>query len=83
MKPGAVPEGRNIVLRYKDGRLNHISDTSPAYHPLYYVLLFPHGDRSWSYDIPKQAREQPDANNEDMAEDFVEVLVYFSYICCT
>lgn len=49
------------------------------------MLLFPHGDRSWSYDIPKQAREQPDADNEDMAEDFytnekyVTQREYFAY----
>ena len=45
---------RDIILhlrpQYYDGnylRLQHINEGHPAYAPLYYVLLFPHGEPGW------------------------------------
>lgn len=35
-----VTKGHDIILRYRDGCLNKISDSSPAYHPLYYCNGF-------------------------------------------
>ena len=34
-------DNRNVVLRAKEGRLEWISQNSPLYSALYYVLLFP------------------------------------------
>lgn len=31
--------------------LQRIDRNHPAYDPLHYVILFPHGDRGWSYDM--------------------------------
>ena len=37
-------EPRDIILRHRDGPLYRISDLHPAYVPLQYPLLFPHGE---------------------------------------
>ena len=60
---------RDIILRYKDGRLQRISDLSPLYHPLYYVLLFPTGERGWSFDIPKQTQRGINIDDNDIEVD--------------
>ena len=51
---GDTIPSHNIVVQYRGGGLQSIFDTSPLYLPLYYVLLYPRGERGWSYDIPKQ-----------------------------
>lgn len=38
---------RDILLRYRDGGLLHISEAHPAYACLHYVLLFPRGEHGW------------------------------------
>ncbi|ESK82929.1 transcriptional factor b3 [Moniliophthora roreri MCA 2997] len=35
----------------------HISDSHPAYAPLQYVLLFPHGEAGWHYGLLQRATE--------------------------
>jgi len=40
-------EVRDIVLRRRTGGLQRISDCHPAYAPLQYPLLFPHGENGW------------------------------------
>ncbi len=40
-------EPRDIVLQRRGGVLQHISDCHPAYAPLQYPLLFPHGENGW------------------------------------
>ncbi|EPT05482.1 hypothetical protein FOMPIDRAFT_1091844, partial [Fomitopsis schrenkii] len=37
----AVEAHRDILLRYRDGNLKHISNLHPLYSPLHYVLFFP------------------------------------------
>ena len=37
-------DNRNVVLRARGGRLEWISQNSPSYSALYYVLLFPKGE---------------------------------------
>ncbi|KAF8200376.1 hypothetical protein BJ912DRAFT_814430, partial [Pholiota molesta] len=46
------PQSRDIILRKHGGCLQHISELHPAYAPLQYVLLFPHGENGWHPDIP-------------------------------
>jgi hypothetical protein len=52
---GTAPERRDIVLRPRsqanEHRLSWINDGHPAYSPLHYVLLFPHGDHGWHRDL--------------------------------
>jgi hypothetical protein len=50
---GTAPERRDIVLcsRHDAHSLARINDGHPAYSPLHYVLLFPHGDHGWHRDL--------------------------------
>ncbi|KIK60171.1 hypothetical protein GYMLUDRAFT_168282, partial [Collybiopsis luxurians FD-317 M1] len=42
--PGEPTDHRDIILQLKAGHLKQIYETSPAYAPLHYVLLFPRGE---------------------------------------
>ena len=42
----------DIILRLQGGSLTHISHLSHAYSILYYILLFPNGEKGWHPDIP-------------------------------
>jgi len=50
---GTAPERRDVVLRLRSERnaLTRIDDGHPAYAPLHYVLLFPHGTNGWHRDL--------------------------------
>jgi len=50
---GTSPERRDIVLRERSdtNSLARIDDGHPAYAPLHYVLLFPHGTHGWHEDM--------------------------------
>jgi hypothetical protein len=50
---GTSPDRRDIILRRRSGeyRLTRIDDGHPAYSPLHYVVLFPHGDNGWHKDL--------------------------------
>ena len=50
---GTAPERRDIVLRpcHEGYSLARINDGHPAYSPLHYVLLFPHGSHGWHRDL--------------------------------
>ena len=47
-------EVRQIDFRLRGGGLQYINSCHSAYHPLQYVLLFPHGEPGWHPDIPLQ-----------------------------
>ena len=64
-----VIRGCDITLHYRDGCLNKIPDSSPAYYPLYYVLLFPRGECGWSHDIPKQVEDNNLRQEYDSEDD--------------
>jgi len=54
-------DNRDVVLRAREGRLEYISQNSPSYAALHYVLLFPKGENEWHPRIPihgAQLREQ-------------------------
>ena len=50
-------EPRDIILRHHDGPLYRISDLHPAYVPLQYPLLFPHGENGWHPEMRLQETE--------------------------
>jgi len=45
-------DNRYMVLRARGGRLECISQNSPSYAALHYVLLFPKGENGWHPRIP-------------------------------
>jgi len=56
-----VLDNRDMILQAKGGRLERISQNSPSYSALHYVLLFPKGENGWHPRIPicgAQLREQ-------------------------
>jgi hypothetical protein len=49
---------RDIVLHKKGGGIIRINEFNAAYDPLHYVLLFPHGDQGYHFNIkPNQLPE--------------------------
>ncbi|KZP24540.1 hypothetical protein FIBSPDRAFT_929756 [Athelia psychrophila] len=61
---GSQPtDSRDIILRLRwpDGPLQRISDGHPAYASLHYVLLFPHGEDGWHWELRMHdpEKEQP------------------------
>jgi hypothetical protein len=51
-------DGRDILLRPRDGGLQRISDLHSAYALLYYVLLFPLGTPGWHVNLKLQTPER-------------------------
>jgi hypothetical protein len=49
---GDDEDGRDIVVRMKDGYLKRIHETHPKYIPLQYPLLFPFGEDQYQEHIP-------------------------------
>jgi len=45
-------DNRDVILQAKGGQLECISQNSPSYATLYYVLLFPKGENGWHPRIP-------------------------------
>jgi len=45
-------DNRDVVLQAKGGQLEQISQNSPSYTVLHYVLLFPKGENGWHPRIP-------------------------------
>jgi len=45
-------DNRDVILRARGGRLERISQNSPSYAALHYVLLFPKGENGWHPRIP-------------------------------
>ncbi|KAI0769480.1 hypothetical protein BC629DRAFT_1642421, partial [Irpex lacteus] len=46
-----VTAGRDIILRARSGELQRIREGHQAYACLHYVLLFPHGEHGWHYNL--------------------------------
>jgi len=45
-------DNRNVVLQARGGQLEQISQNSPSYSALHYVLLFLKGENGWYPRIP-------------------------------
>jgi hypothetical protein len=68
---------RDITLHQRGVGLQRISDTLPAYDPLHFSLLFPHGERGWHLAI----RYQDDATNHNNNRvSCLEFVVYRLYL---
>lgn len=55
--PDGVPmegrDSRDIIIRKIGGGVHRISEWNPAYDSLHFVLMFPHGDPGFKWEIPK------------------------------
>jgi len=80
-------DNRDVVLRARGGQLEQISQNSPSYAALHYVLLFPKGENGWHPRIPicgAQLREQGEnARQRDREERACSQVVsnrcYYAY----
>jgi len=65
-------DNRDVVLRAREGRLERISQNSPSYAALHYILLFPKGENGWHPRIPicgAQLREQGENTRQRDGEE--------------
>jgi hypothetical protein len=66
---------RDVVVHCRDGGgpFQRVSESSGAYDPLYYVLLFPRGELGWHWDLPRVNRgNNRGRRNENNDEDNLE-----------
>ena len=54
LMPNDNVHNRDIILHYRDGGLQHISELHRGYDPLQYPLLFPHGTDGWHINLKLQ-----------------------------
>ena len=80
-------DNRDVVLQARGGQLEQISQTSPSYATLHYVLLFPKGENRWHSRIPicgAQLREQGENARQRDGEKWaglqvVSDMCYYAY----
>lgn len=64
---------RNVVIRYKNGRLEYIHDLNPAYDPMRFPILFPLGEPGWGlgmeYTTPGNGPTAPVTRRRDHNAD--------------
>ena len=80
-------DNRDVVLRARGGRLEYISQNSPSYAALHYVLLFPKGENGWHPRIPirgAQLRERGENTRQRDREEYAHSQVvsdrcYYAY----
>ena len=53
------PAKRSVMLRFREGGLYETDESSRAYDPLHFVLLFPCGDDGWHPYMPRSLAEIP------------------------
>ena len=83
---------RDILLELKSGFFKRIADTSPAYQPLAYPVLFPYGESGWHQNIPisgvnhtgalddNEEHDDHDDNGESTSKrKTVSLLEYYAY----
>ena len=51
--PDLATKGRDVVVEWQTGGLKRMNELNPAYDPLQYPLLFPHGTDGYRLDIPQ------------------------------
>jgi hypothetical protein len=59
---------RDIILHQQVGRLQRISDTHPAYDPVYFPLLYPHGALGWRLAVRYQGDPTSHSNRVSCRE---------------
>jgi len=80
-------DNRDVVLQAREGRLECISQNSPSYAALHYVLLFPKRENGWHPRIPiygAQLREQGENARQRDGEErahsqVVSDMCYYAY----
>jgi len=80
-------DNRDMVLQAREKRLEHISQNSPSYSALHYVLLFPKGKNRWHPRIPicgAQLRERGKNTRQRDREEHARLQVvsdtcYYAY----
>jgi hypothetical protein len=79
-KDGSQAHQRDIILHTCASGLQFIHDHHPAYAPLHYVLLFPHGTPSWMYDLPQLHNANDDNNATDNGRrKTISYVQFYSY----
>ncbi|POM57707.1 Helitron helicase-like protein [Phytophthora palmivora] len=48
----SAAEHGDVILNTRSGGFKRIFETSESYDPLQSPILFPYGERGWSYDLP-------------------------------
>jgi hypothetical protein len=67
--PASLGAPCDILLELKSGFFKQISDTSPAYQPLAYPLLFPYGESGWHPNIPIQGVHHAGGLDDNQEQD--------------
>jgi hypothetical protein len=70
-------DNRDIILRNRHNRLQRVSDAHPAYCCLRYVLLFPHGEHGWHYDV--QSLSTIDEGDDSQDQRRITQTRYYAY----
>ena len=65
---GKVPK-RSVVIRARGGGLHDIDETSRAFDPLHFVLLFPCGDDGWTTGLHKCPKGERRARRDNAVWD--------------
>ena len=60
MEPIAAPRG--MVIQYRSNRLQRIAESNAAYDPLYFHLMFPHGETEWHLQIARLQNPTPNSD---------------------
>jgi len=77
--PGDSTDLRDVVIFLKDGPLQRISEGSPLYQPMHYVLLFVRGEMGWHWNIPYSGVAQDAADNTEGGRNRVSQREYYIY----
>jgi hypothetical protein len=71
-----VSSHRDIILRLIGGSLKRVSQLSPVYDALHYVLLFPRGEHGWHDELPLH----PGANGQTRTKNGnISQTCYYAY----
>lgn len=65
------------MLRRRSGRIERISDLSPLYAPLHYVLLFPWGTKGWTYTL--RLWESASGRTSERTRTHMTQIQFYSY----
>jgi hypothetical protein len=61
---------RDIILHQRGGGLERISDKHPAYDPMHFRLLFPHGELGWHLSVRYKGDTTSHKNNRVPCREF-------------
>ena len=73
-----APCQRNVIIQNRGGSVTRIASTHSSYDPLAYVITHMHGDKGWTYDIPKFKQNEAGIWILD-TKKYVSACDYYSY----